>query len=283
MKAPYIHTAPYKGRVQALILDWAGTAVDHGCLGPSGVFRRAFAEHGVEVSIEEIRPFMGLKKIDHVRGMLELETVAEKWQAATGRAPDDAALHAVYTRTEPLMIEAVKSHASPIAGVVDVVGRLRARGLSIGSCTGYTRPMMETLTLVSREQGYAPDFWNCATDVPAGRPWPWMCYQNAMALGVYPMEAMIKVGDTVSDIQEGRNAGMWSVGVSRTGSELGLDEAGVAALPAEELERRLEVISGRFFQAGAHFVIQSVAEVESVVDAVEARLAAGHTPLFPGE
>lgn len=42
-----------------------------------------------------------------------------------------------------------------------------------------------------------------------GRPYPWMCYKNAMELCVYPMNHMIKVGDTVSDMKEGRN--LWNV------------------------------------------------------------------------
>jgi len=283
MTKPYIHTAPYRGKALAVVLDWAGTAVDHGCLGPTEVFRRAFARHGVDVTLEEVRPFMGLKKIDHVRAMLELTSVADKWRSAHGAAPDEAAVQNVYADTEPLMLEAVVSHASPIPGVIETVARLRQRGLGIGSCTGYTRPMMEALTPVALDQGYAPDFWTCASDAPAGRPWPWMCFQNAMALNVYPMEALIKVGDTVSDIQEGRNAGMWTVGVTRTGNELGLDEAGVAALSADELEKRLQRITDMFFEAGAHFVVQTVAELEAVVDAVDERLSRGCTPLFPGE
>ena len=283
MTQPYIHTAPYKGKVQAVVLDWAGTTVDHGCLGPTDVFRRAFARHEVEVNLEEIRPFMGLKKIDHVRAMLALDSVAAKWREINGKDPDEAAVEAVYDDTEPLMIESVLSHATPIPGVLDAIDRLRARGVAIGSCTGYIRSMMEGLVPVAKQNGYSPDYWTCASEVPAGRPWPWMCYQNAIALDAYPMESMIKIGDTVSDIQEGRNAGMWCVGVTRTGNEMGLDEAGLAALPIDELERREAEIVQRFLQAGAHFVIPSVADLEPVLDTVEERLAQGRTPLFPGD
>lgn len=282
MKTPYIHTSPYTGSVQAVVLDWAGTAVDHGCLGPAEVFRRAFEAHGVAVSLEEIRPFMGLKKIDHVRGMLALPAVAEKWRSANGSDADEKAVETVYASTEPLMIEAVTTHATPIPGVVETTDRLRKRGVAVGSCTGYTRPMMEALTPVAKQHGYAPDFWNCSSDVPAGRPWPWMCLQNAIALQTYPMESMVKIGDTVTDIQEGRNAGMWCVGVTRTGNELGLSEDDVASLPADELASRLQVIATRLLQAGAHFVVASVADIEPVIDTIENLLSQGRTPLFPG-
>ncbi|MCS6911239.1 MAG: hypothetical protein NZM11_11845, partial [Anaerolineales bacterium] len=127
-------------------------------------------------------------------------------------------------------------------------------------------------------RGYAPDAWVCSTDVPAGRPYPWMAFQNAMRLNVYPMEAMVKIGDTVPDIEEGLNAGMWTVGVALTGNELGLTEAEVAALSPEARRRRLTPIYQKLYQAGAHYVVDSVADCLPVLDEIEKRLASGERP-----
>ncbi len=281
MTIPFTHNEPYHGPVQAVVLDWAGTAVDHGSLGPLEVFRRAFASLGVAAEPAEIRPFMGLKKIDHVRGMFALESMVAKWRQAWGTTPGEAEVEHVYALLEPMMVEAVADHATPIPGLLDTVAALRRRGIGIGSCTGYTRSMMEVLVPAAARQGYAPDFWTCSTDVPAGRPFPWMCYQNALALETYPMAAMLKVGDTVSDIHEGLNAGMWCVGVTRSGVELGLSVADAAALPREELQSRLQDIGRRFKDAGAHYVIGSVADLLPVVDALEERLLRGELPLCP--
>jgi len=52
-----------------------------------------------------------------------------------------------------------------------------------------------------------------------------MCLQNAMNPQIYPMEAFVKVGDTLPDIEEGLNAGMWTIGLAETGNEMGLTEA----------------------------------------------------------
>ncbi|NCC25493.1 MAG: phosphonoacetaldehyde hydrolase, partial [Deltaproteobacteria bacterium] len=235
MTKPFVYLETYRGPVLAVILDWAGTAVDYGCIGPTEVFHRAFAALGVEVDRNEIRPFMGLKKIDHVRAMFALESVAEKWRQTHGALPDEDDIHRVYALLEPMMIEAVTTHALPIPGVAESVDSLRSRGIRIGSSTGYTRPMMEALAPVAAIHGYAPDRWVCSSDVPDGRPCPWMCYQNALALQTYPMAAMIKIGDTIADIHEGRNAGMWSVAVTRTSVELGLTRAETEALPPDEL------------------------------------------------
>ena len=59
-----------------------------------------------------------------------------------------------------------------------------------------------------------------------------------MELDVYPMNHMIKVGDTVSDMKEGRNAGMWTVGVILGSSELGLTEEEVESMDSVELREK---------------------------------------------
>jgi phosphonoacetaldehyde hydrolase len=86
------------------------------------------------------------------------------------------------------------------------------------------------------------------------------------------MSALVKVGDTPADIEEGRNAGVWTVGVARTGNELGLSLDEVNALPAGTLRARLEAIYARLYAAGAHYVIDSAADLLPVIDAINARL-----------
>ena len=97
--------------------------------------------------------------------------------------------------------------------------------------------MMVLLAKEAEKQGYKPDSTVCAGDVPEGRPAPWMCLRNAEHLQIYPMEALVKVGDTLPDIQEGLNAGMWTIGLVMTGNEIGLNEAELNALSPEELVR----------------------------------------------
>jgi phosphonoacetaldehyde hydrolase len=138
--------------------------------------------------------------------------------------------------------------------------------------------MMEILQAEAKRRGYEPDSTVCATDVPAGRPEPWMCLVNAMRLGIYPMEAFVKVGDTLPDIEEGLNAGMWTVGLAKTGNELGLNEAEVAALAPEVLRAKLAVAYRRMRQTGAHYVVDAIADVPAVLEDINARLARGERP-----
>jgi len=276
----FIQTTQYKGTVQAVILDWAGTSVDYGCMGPGAVFVDLFKKYRVNISISEARQFMGLMKKDHIRAICSLKSVREQWVTAYGRETDENDVTAMYQTIEPMMIEAIARHADLIPGLLTFSDAVRKQGIKIGSSTGYTGPMVDRLISIAREKGYKPDAVVCSTDVPAGRPYPWMCYMNAIRLDVYPMSAMVKIGDTIADIQEGLNAGMWTVGLTRSGNELGLTQNESNALASGDLKQRLKNIGIRFLQAGAHYVAEGIWDCLPVIEDVNIRLARGECPLL---
>ena len=274
----FVRNQAYRGPVRAVVLDWAGTAVDYGCVGPVAVFIEVFGRRGVQVTTAEARGPMGLMKKDHVRRMCQTESVAEKWQQRFGKKPDESDVQAMYEDVEPLMVSSVGATADPVPGLAQALAAFRRAGIGIGSCTGYTTPIMRVLVEEARKRGYAPDSVVCPSDVPAGRPYPWMCYQNAINLQVYPLEAIVKIGDTVSDIHEGLNAGMWTIGVTRTGNELGLTEAEAAALHPADLAQRLITIGGRLRSEGAHYVAEGIWECPALIEEINRRLAKGERP-----
>ncbi len=276
--AEVIKPGQYRGPVQAVVLDWAGTAVDYGCLGPVAVFVALFRERGIDVSIGEARRFMGLGKRDHIREMCALPRVLEQWRRKYGRDPGDEDVDALHEIMEPMMIEGLHEHCGPVPGLLDFTSGLRRQGVKVGTCTGYTRPIMEALVPQARRKGFVPDTVVCSSDVPAGRPYPWMCYLNAIQLEVFPLESMVKIGDTVADIGEGLHAGMWTIAVTQSGNELGLAENEVARLDPMELRRRLERIEERFTAAGAHYVVDGIWECRPIIDAISERLARGERP-----
>jgi phosphonoacetaldehyde hydrolase len=269
----------YTGPVRAVVLDWAGTAVDYGCMGPAAVFVHVFEKFGITVSVAEARHFMGLEKKEHIRSMCGLPGIAQRWEQKYGRPPSEKDVDALYAQTEPMMVAAIARHADPIPGSLGFAEELRVRGIKIGSCTGYTAPMMAVLVPEARKKGYAPDCVVCASDVPAGRPEPWMCYLNAIRLQVRPFAAMVKIGDTISDIEEGLNAGMWTIGLTQSGNELGLTEEQVTGLRDNELSRRLAAIEERYRKAGAHYVVRGIWECLPLIDEIGRRLEKGEQPL----
>ncbi len=92
------------------------------------------------------------------------------------------------------------------------------------------------------------------------------------------MKSMVKIGDTVADIREGLNAGMWSVAVTRSSSELGLSAAEVENVQAEELQGRLQTIAAKFFKAGAHYVVDDIGQCAAVIHEIDERMSAGEKP-----
>lgn len=274
----YSYRRMYRGEVRGVVLDWAGTTLDYGCFAPTMVFVDGFAARGVTITIDEARAPMGMYKRDHIAAILALPGVAARWQAAHGADPTDADVDALFADFIPRQMAVLAQYSDLIPGTVETINTLRDRGLKIGSCTGYTRAMMAVVVPLARDQGYAPDAVVCPDDVTAGRPAPWMAHQNAMQLGIYPMAALVKVGDTVVDVEEGLNAGMWTIGIAQTGNELGLTAAEVAALPAPDLDRRLRVIHDRLYRTGAHYVVNTLTEIVPVIEDINQRLARGEQP-----
>ncbi|NQE47347.1 phosphonoacetaldehyde hydrolase [Herbaspirillum rubrisubalbicans] len=265
--------------LQAVIFDWAGTLVDFGSLAPTQIFVDAFKSFDIDITLAQARGPMGLSKWQHIRVLLDDATIAAQWQAHSGRAPSDADVDAIYARFMPMQIAKVGQYSQPIEGAAQVLAWLRAEGLKIGSCSGYPRQVLEVLLPMAAADGIAPDHVVAGDELPAGgRPGPYMALANMLALKIDDVAACIKVDDTVPGIEEGIRAGMWSVGVSLSGNEVGLTREELAQLPHEEVTRLKQQAELRLRAAGAHYVIDSVAELPQVVAQVRGRLASGARP-----
>lgn len=274
----FVFRRVYRGPLQAVILDWAGTTVDYGSRAPAMVFVEAFKQHRLEITLSEAREPMGMAKKEHIRTIMRMPAVAERWQAVHGQASSEAEVEAIYETFIPLQLAALPQYAELIPGTLEAVAYFRRCGLKLGSNTGYNRDMVNILLAEARKQGYEPDSTVCASDVPAGRPEPWMAWRNAMELRVYPPEAILKIDDTIPGIEEGLNAGMWTIGLAKTGNELGLSQAEVAALDAQTLQARLKQAYQHLYQAGAHYVVDEIGDVPAVLAEISTRLNRGEKP-----
>ena len=252
--------------------------MDYGCYAPAVVFVEVYKRKDVPITIEEARVPMGAHKKVHIRKISQIESVAQRWQDVHGRNPNEADVEAMFQEFIPLQLACLADYTDLIPGTLEAVAEFRSRELKIGSTTGYLGEMMELLLKEAGNRGYAPDATVCASDVPAGRPEPWMCLQNAMNLGIYPMEAIVKVGDTLPDIEEGLNAGMWTIGLAKTGNEIGLNEQEIADLPQDILEAKLTQAYTRMYQTGAHYVVDGIWDVPPILDLIDERLQRGERP-----
>ena len=244
-------------RIKAVILDWAGTVVDHGSRAPMGAFVRAFAQFGVTITINDARGPMGMAKRDHIRMVGLTPSVAANWQAAHGRVMSEADIDAVMAVFEPMNVASVAAHAAT---------------------TGYTRPILDVLAPIAAAGGYTPEFTICAGDLPAGRPSPLMMWHAMARLGIWPARHVVKVDDTPPGIGEGAAAGTWTVGLALSGNIAGLSaEELAAASEADKAAIRLKA-QAELYAAGADAVIDSLAALPGCIATLEARMAAGARP-----
>jgi phosphonoacetaldehyde hydrolase len=264
--------------IKAVILDWAGTTVDFGSMAPVGALQRAFIAAGISVLPAEARAHMGTLKKDQIRLMLAGERVRNEWTRTHGAAPTERDIERIFEDFIPKQAEVLVEYSAPIEGVPETIAAWRAAGLRIGSTTGYTRDLLDIVVGHAAKAGYAPDASVTPDEVGGGRPKPFMCYRNAILLGVFPLWRCVKIGDTPADIAEGLNAGMWTIALTETGNEIGLSRAEWGALIPEERATERQNAARRLMDAGAHYTAPSVPMCTEILADIERRLAAGEKP-----
>jgi phosphonoacetaldehyde hydrolase len=274
----FSYARTYRGPVQAVLLDWAGTTMDFGCVAPAVVFVEVFRRQGVPISMEEARAPMGAHKRVHIQRITELDSVRQRWMEAHGRLPNDDDVGKMFEAFVPLQLECLSTYSELIPGTLEAVAALRKRGIKIGSTTGYTTEMTAINLRDGKRQGYEPDSTVSASEMPAGRPYPFMCLQNAINLQVDCVAACVKVDDTIPGVEEGLNAGMWTVGLAISGNEVGLQLREWNALAEDDKRIRRERAYRRMLQSGAHYTVDTIADLMPCIDDIEARLRRGERP-----
>ncbi|MGB8450761.1 MAG: phosphonoacetaldehyde hydrolase [Anaerocolumna sp.] len=261
--------------IKVCIFDWAGTTVDFGCFAPIHAFADAFNKYGVDPTIEEVRQPMGMLKIDHIKTMLGMERIWKLWKETYKREPADEDINNIYKAFEEKLLKDLDQYATPIENVVEVVNQLRTKGIKIGSTTGYTSKMMEVVCQSARLQGYSPDYLSTADITGEGRPSPEMIYDNMKQFAIGKKEDVVKIGDTISDIKEGYHAGVWSVGVIKGSSALGLSAEEYGKLKDESIK---EKVKDQYLEAGADFVLEEIGKLPELIERINILVGLGEKP-----
>lgn len=256
-------------KISCVIMDWAGTAVDFGCFAPLNAFLKVFSEEkGIDITYRQAREPMGLLKIDHIKAILSMPEVNAKFQARYNRAWNMDDVNEMYKSFEKHLFASLSNFTTPIPGVLDTMELLREQGIKIGSTTGYTQAMMDVVRPGAAAKGYVVDNLVTPDDVPAGRPAPYMIYQNMIDLAIPSVDNVVKVGDTIADIKEGVNAKVWSIGLITGSNEMGLSEDEYKHRSAEELIPLKKEVRQRMLDAGAHFVLDNITELPACIEKI---------------
>lgn len=266
--------------LEAVIFDWAGTTVDFGVLSQAQIYVDAFkAACDMEISLEQASVPTGLGPWQHIESLGTNPTIDACWRARFGHSMGYTETRHIYETFVPLQIERAGLYSALIPGVLDVVSDIRKRGLKVGSTSSYPRQVMLRMIDLVAQQGYEPDCTVCSDDLKTGsRPGPWMALDCLRQLHVGAVSHCVKVDDTQSGIEEGLNAGMWTVGVALSSRSAGWSLEEFRKSDDVTRERVRERVSAELRAAGAHFVIDTVADLIPIIDEIQVHLADGQKP-----
>ncbi len=276
----YVYQRGYCGKVKGVVLDWSGTIADAYVLAPAVVFVEAFKNQGVEVSMLEARGPMGLRKDLHIKAMSQDPVISERWKSVHGKAPTQKDVDRMFADFVPMQLKVLRKYTTLLPGAAKCSKELRKRGIKIGSSTGFLRAMVEILAADAKKQGFVMDAAVAGDDVVHGaRPKPFMVFRNMDLMDVHPVQSIVKVDDTTSGIGEALEAGCWGVGVSLYSNYMNINSLAEAAkMSKKEIARRNGLTKEILQKAGAHYVVDSIAELPKVIDDINKRLARGERP-----
>jgi phosphonatase-like hydrolase len=224
--------------IRFALFDLAGTTVQDGRPGESVVIRAlgdTLVAAGANVPGGVLTSQRGK---DHHRAIREL---LGQWRPAV--APTDGEVDELFAALNERLLREI-GELTEVPGATATFRFLRGRGIAVGIGSGFPRELIEAViaNLGWGEQGLL-DYIESTGTIGAGRPDPGMIRDVMARFGIGDPRQVLKVGDTVVDVEEGRNAGAWTVSVL-TGTQ------GRAALEA----------------AGPDFIVPSVAEIPTLFD-----------------
>ncbi|GFO37659.1 phosphonoacetaldehyde hydrolase-like [Plakobranchus ocellatus] len=204
--------------------------------------------------------------------------VRKRWRQVHGKFPDQSDVDAMYRDFVPMQMNVLAQYSDLIPGCAQATKLLKQElHCKIGVTTGFCRSMVDVILPLAKKQGFEPDADVTGDEVMHGvRPKPFMLYRNLDLLDVSDIQSVVKVDDTVVGIGEALSAGCWSVGVARFSNYMDIDSLDAESkLEGEELLRRLNHSRATLLEAGAHYVVDSVADLPEVITDINQRLARG--------
>ncbi|MBL0023607.1 MAG: HAD-IA family hydrolase [Saprospiraceae bacterium] len=91
-------------------------------------------------------------------------------------------------------------------GTIEIMMYLRERGIKTGIGTGLERDIFDIICNHVKLDNSFFDYVGISNEVGRGRPFPDMIFDMMLKLDITDKAKVLKVGDTVADIEEGQNA-----------------------------------------------------------------------------
>lgn len=198
--------------IRLVVFDMAGTTIDEQNVVYKTV-HQALLRAGFDVSLDAV--------LLHAAGKEKFQAICDVMQHLQDGPVDLARAMAIFQDFESLLDTAYGTlQPQPMPGAEAVFEILRQRGILIVLNTGYKRPVAAgLLQKLGWMQGQIYDLLLTADDVQKSRPHPDMIFEAMEHFGIEDAVEVAKIGDSIVDVEEGKNAGCGLVAGITTGAQ----------------------------------------------------------------
>lgn len=286
MELPHGSVKRSTKKIKAAVMNFSGTLCDPFVIAPAAAFVETFRRHGINISWEEARKPMGLRKYLHIEAILKMPRVTKEWKkvhgeiafvsnASRANVSRAHALDTLFADFKQIQTGILIKHSDIIPNVQPVVQELRTNGIKIGCTTGFTHEHAQLLNDHLRKNSCELDCFVAGDMVQNGvRPNPFMLFKNMEILNVPDVRTVVKCDDTVGGISEGINAGTWTVGIARWSNYMNISSMEeFHSLSGQEIQDRVNHSVKTLVDTGADFVINDIEDLPSVIEIINEQLA----------
>jgi phosphonatase-like hydrolase len=190
--------------IKLVVFDIAGTIIkDHGEVVHA--FASALRKNDVAFSEEELKRWKGASKREVIRHFVG--------RGGSGR---DELVEKTFRSFCEELESAYDRELQPIPGAKETFAWCREQGILLATTTGFYREISDMiLERLDWRSLFAANI--SSSDVPLGRPAPYMIFRAMEASGVHNVKQVVNVGDTPLDLQAGSNAGVAGIVGALTG------------------------------------------------------------------
>ncbi len=252
--------------IRAVIFDWTGTVIDYGSQAPVVALKRAFQKFGLIVGQQQIRQDLGLGQDIHIRRLMADSVLQQQWEASHKGLPISLGAELIYDQFVAEMRAVLPKYAQLRTGFSRLLSFLQNQGIRFATTTSYSSELLGEILPIVKESGFAPQVNITPGDVDGyGRPNPNMIQAAMAELGIHNARFVVKVGDTVNDILEGKAAGALTVGIVEGSNLIGLSKREFNACSLEEQNSLKNQAVQAFEAAGADYVVDDTKQLISLI------------------
>jgi phosphonoacetaldehyde hydrolase len=253
--------------IRLAIFDLGGTIVDRYSLSPFLSLKHAFQKKGLNISNHLIYKDMGVDKHHHIELILKNEKVSKQWIQKYDKYPDMNSTMSVFDEfIRYQMDDGIKS-IEILPETKTCINWLGNNSISTGVTTGFSRPIMNAIKEKLLDDDIHIDKYVSSTCLgKPGRPNPHMMREIINHLSISDPRRVIKIDDTVVGIQEGKNAGVITVGVAKWSVNMKMnDYEDDKNMSKEEYVERLKKSREILWSAKPDYVVDSLNELPKII------------------